>query len=986
MHMNMRKMAVALAAFIISSSAFTASADSVDKRFKEALSLYENGMYAQARTIFDSIGDDPQAIGWSVLCSVNLQEIGYENRLNNFIADYPYSGLLPKVYWQHALNLFDQGAYEDAHYYFDQLSISDIAKRDRAEYLYKLAYCDFAIGEPGAAEQLFLQVESLPLNDYTAPARYALGYINYEDEKFRDALSWFEQSVKDPRFEEVSNYYIMECHFMDKDYKYVTDHGATIFESVPEERRPHLARIISESYLVRGDADKAKEYYDKIGDFSGKGRSDYFYAGSLLYAIEEYKGAIENYGKMTNRTDSIGQIANYNMGYSYIQTRNKVEALSAFKAASETNHDPKLTEDAFYNYAKLSFDLNDDNSVFNKYLEKYSDKVKGNAVYAYMAMAALRDRNYAAAVEAYDKIDDLDQDMTGNYMKANYLRAQQLIDNGSWRNAVPCLKAASYYSDKRSFFNQTARYWLAESYFRNDQHDQAKELYTELYNLSALDGKEEGKQISYDLAYCYFKEGNYETAIKWFDQYLESGSLTRRNDALARKADCLYAQKNYAQAASTYESAVKGAADLYPSYQAGISYGLAGDNAKKIEALKVALNADPKLDYFDEACYELGRTYLAAGKSKEASDCFSAIIGKSSDKTYIARALLDQGTVQRNSKNYDSALASYKKVVSDMPGTEYANEALSAIEQVYQAKQEPEAYVAYVQSIGDSAVTVDIDMEDLIFNAAEQTYLAGNWQKAVTALQNYKEKYPVGRKTSLADFYLAESYRGLGRKEQAIDSYNDVLDSDDDTFKEVSALTAARLSSEVENYADALDFYRGLAKIAKLDQNKHIANIGMMESAYLAKEYEAAIECADIVRDDKASSDDELLQAVYIKAKSNLATSDRAAAMNLFKSISSKTSTPQGAEAAVMLIQDSFDKGEFEDVENKAFAFAESGSNQNYWLAKSFIILGDSYVERGDLRQAKATFESVRDGYSSKDDDVLDNVAIRLSKLEEMSK
>ena len=57
-----------------------------------------------------------------------------------------------------------------------------------------------------------------------------------------------------------------------------------------------------------------------------------------------------------------------------------------------------------------------------------------------------------------------------------------------------------------------------------------------------------------------------------------------------------------------------------------------------------------------------------------------------------------------------------------------------------------------------------------------------------------------------------------------------------------------------------------------------------------------------------------------------------------------------------------------------------------YWLAKSFIVLGDSFVEKEELEQAKATFESVRDGYepSGKDDDVFDNVNIRLNKLAEL--
>jgi hypothetical protein len=92
-----------------------------------------------------------------------------------------------------------------------------------------------------------------------------------------------------------------------------------------------------------------------------------------------------------------------------------------------------------------------------------------------------------------------------------------------------------------------------------------------------------------------------------------------------------------------------------------------------------------------------------------------------------------------------------------------------------------------------------------------------------------------------------------------------------------------------------------------------------------------------------------------------------------------------GAEAVYMLIMDSYDKAEFAEVENKVYAFADAGSPQTYWLAKSFIVLGDSFVDRGEFMQAKAAFESVRDGYvSSGKDDVMDNVRMRLEKLQEM--
>ena len=134
-------------------------------------------------------------------------------------------------------------------------------------------------------------------------------------------------------------------------------------------------------------------------------------------------------------------------------------------------------------------------------------------------------------------------------------------------------------------------------------------------------------------------------------------------------------------------------------------------------------------------------------------------------------------------------------------------------------------------------------------------------------------------------------------------------------------------------------------------------------------------------------TDSEKLMADYVKAKSLLAVSRRDEAFAILKTISGKVRTPQGAEAAVMLIQDSYDKGDFDSVEKQVYAFSDSGTNQTYWLAKAFIILGDSFVDRGDLRQAKATFESVRDGYtpSGTADDVPDNVNMRLEKLSRMN-
>ena len=962
----------------------------------EALRLFDHGMYSRARLYFDEIAaesytSDPE--GYAVLCDVKQEVPGYRRSMNMFIAENPQSPLISQIRYAHALNLFDAHDYVEAGKEFALIAVKRLDKGQRAEYTFKKAYCAFENAQRQEALAGFKEVERMAASDFTAPSRYAIGYINYDLKNFKEAISWFEKSEKDSRFADMSAYYIMECRFMLSDYEYVTEHGDKMYAKVPKERKPQLARIISESWLVLGDAEKARKYMDFYAQEGGqpKGRADWFYRGSVLYAVKDYKGAIDSYNMMGERNDSIGQIANYQLGDCYIQTKNKVAALKAFEAASVLSYDPKIEEDSYFNYAKLAFDLNNDSSVFYSYLDRYSDRVKGERIYSYIAVAALHNRDYAGAVDAYSHIDYLEGDMRANFMKANYLRAEQLIVRGSYRRAIACLKAAAYYSERGSRFNQLSRFWLAESYYRNDQYDQARDIFMDLYNTSALYGREESGLIIYNIAYTYYKEGNYPLANKWFKEYLTAEPVKYRKDALERLGDCYFITKQYKDASATYDKVLKSyydVNDIYPYYQSGLSYGLDKNVDKKIQLLSNVLDASPESRFYPEAMYELGRSYAVKEDDENAFMCFNKIAEFVKDSTFVAKAYIEMGSISRNQSQFNEALGYYKTVVEEMPLSGYAEDALIAIESIYQTRNEPEEYLAYIETIGKGATKTADEREVMIFNAAEQIFLSENYQKALVSLQNYHDKYPDGKFSYKADFYMAESYKSLGKKEQACDSYRKVISEGEGSFVELSMLNFANISYSLERWEEAYGGYASLYDSAILENNTFVALTGMMRSAFKGHDWANAVKRADMLMADARSDEELKTEAKYIKAKSYIATSRRDAAMDILDELSGNLNTGYGAEAAYLLIVDSYDRGEFVDVENKVYAFADSGSEQTYWLAKSFVILGDSFVERGELKQARATFESVKEGYSSDsaDDDVLSSIELRLTKLEEIEK
>ena len=84
------------------------------------------------------------------------------------------------------------------------------------------------------------------------------------------------------------------------------------------------------------------------------------------------------------------------------------------------------------------------------------------------------------------------------------------------------------------------------------------------------------------------------------------------------------------------------------------------------------------------------------------------------------------------------------------------------------------------------------------------------------------------------------------------------------------------------------------------------------------------------------------------------------------------------AQELVSQLAGMFAGGELSDQDREAVM---RSLEKAYWLAKAFILLGDVYVRKGDNFQARATYQSVADGYSPADDGIVDEAKERIAKL-----
>lgn len=1001
-----RVIAVFLAAAFLSGGAQAqvrrqADKDS-DRRVERVRELYSNDMFSAVREEIISIMDEnrlspseeSELATYFIISSIRLNSPNIDALMDEYRERYRYAPEYMGVQLMYAGYYFDRKEYTRALSVLEQIEYALLSRNDKSVYLFYRSFCQLRVGRIDDARRGFDRLLAGGHTKYTVSSTYYRGYIAYVDKDFAKAVRLLSSISGDAHYGAYCGYYILESKLMSGDYAYVVENGAAVSSAVGKDMRPKVARMVSQAYYRMGRPEEARKWFDS---YTSSGvdisRKDSYYLGIISYSTGSYYEAVEALKKVLTAEDSLAQSACMHIANSYIELKNKHEALAYYKRACEMTFDASIREEAFFNYAKLSFDVNSDITAFEDYLQVYPGTTRSDEIYSYIATSCLLAKKYRSAITALNNIRRLTPEMDVNLQKAAFFRAKELFDRGAYGGAVTDFNIALRHSAYNPTLGLLTRFWLAEAYYRTGKTDEALRLNDYLYQNSSFRKFAEYPLMLFSQGYNYFSKEEYEKAIDWFYLFLETHGedMDLIIESKLRIGDAFFMLKDYSKAASVYEEVAmvdyQDESVVYAAYQCALCCGLLSDMNKKTAILETVMDRGTDAAVYPAAVYELGRTYVQTGHSDKAERCFKYLLNEVNDPVYNVKAMLELGMLYSNAGNYDTALSYLTRIVEETPLSEDTENALAVIESIYTTLNRPEEYFAYLDRVGMSATKTADEKEVMMFNASEQIYLSGDYPAAERSLRAFISRYPDGQKTPLAYFYLGETLSELGRKEAAASAYAEVMDKGEGSSVEISTLHYAEICYDLEQYDKAGAAYEALYAGARIENNRYEALVGMMRSYFMNEKYRMAIDAAAKVLASQAIMDDDRLYAQYVTAKSSLSLGRRTEALPLLRSLSGQPFTPQGAEAYYLLIQDTYDAGNFEEVENLVYAFSDSQTNQLYWLAKSFIVLGDSFAEREEWEQAEATFRSIKDEYEPQGpkDDVLDQVNMRIDRLNKIT-
>jgi TolA-binding protein len=658
---------------------------------------------------------------------------------------------------------------------------------------------------------------------------------------------------------------------------------------------------------------------------------------------------------------------------------------------SQQDFNKTLQKDAFFNYAKLSLELYNNETPVINYFDKYPAEINSPELLVYRAEAAAKKGDYAEAIRLIQSNPNRSVSEFDAIQRIAFAAGTTLSKNENYRDAIEMFDIAI--SNATLGNNNSIRalsiYGKANASYALENYSSARALFQTFINTAGSFNLQEYSIAHYNIGYCYFKEQNYDQALTWFRKYISFEANTSRKtvylgDCYNRIGDCYFKKREYQLAADNYTTSESlGIPNPdYAALQRGISLGFTSGADAKINALKHIPRSYPKSSRIPTAYYELGRTYQQQMKYEDAIAAFQSVISQYRSSPVYSGSLVELGLIEVNRGNLDKALSYYQQVVDKFPNSPEAQNAMEGIKNIYMEQNRMDEYISYSNRVGKGVRSPE-EKDSLIFIAAERLYQTGDCARALPAMKKYLEEYPLGKFLTPANFYFADCALKQQDYGEALNGYSFVVRQPASDFTEAAWSGVARANYNLKNYANAAAAFEQVKSLAQTPVGKFDAELGCMRSYVAAGNNEKAAISANVVVASTGISPELKREANLIIGRASQQSGDYSKAVKIFKSLAVDLNQPIDAEAKYRLIASYFAMKKYKETEDEVMIFSESNSRQLYWVAKSFILLGDIYVLNNNKAQAKATYESVAENYKTKDDGVVDEARQKLSELPE---
>lgn len=961
------------------------------------MEAYDNHQYALAMRTFERLMEQApspssdayvEASYFAAMSSLALYHKDAVYRVERFIQQFPEHPLSFEAKWELANYHYKRRSYSSAAKALEAIRPRELSASKRNEYRFKLGHCYF---EKEAYEEARIPLYEViqTKGDFLAPAQYYFSHIAYLNGQPQVALDGFESIADNPDFKELVPLYITQLLHATGQFQRLKEYGPPLLaesSGLDEESVVEVAHLLGDAWYRDEEFGEAASYLELAWEGSERSEKDAEFAyqmGFTRYKLGNWKGALDCFYLATSEDTPLAQNAAYHMADCYLQLQDRARAKQAFKSAATLTHDQDIQEDAFFHYAKLSFELSfnpfDDAIVaFESYLDQFPASPRRDEAHRFLLQVHMTSRNYERALKALGNITDPDETVRAAAQTLAFNRAVELFQNQQLNKALEFFELSrSYNVDPQ--LHAESYYWEGEIQYKKGDYSRSAEAFATFSTTPGSYLSPLHNDADYARGYAHYKSEQFPKALSAFRSFLETSpddDPARMRDAELRAADCFYALKSFPQAAEHYDRVLaRGIEPLdYSLFQRAMAAKLSGDLEGQIERLESLLSEYSGSRMAVEALYQLGRTNIELDRLTPAEENMNQLISNFPATPRAKQALVELCLVGVKQGDEDKVLGLWDKIKSEYGNDNIAVDAYNIVEPLLIQRG----------LLGDLPSAIGLDDEAIearIYEAAAAMFLEGNCSGATDRLNEYLRQYPAGVYVTEAHFNLGNCRFESGDFEASYESYLAVLAMPAGEFTEKAAISAATIAYNAGDFRSALGHYERLEEITSLQTSRLEAVIGQMRCHYKLGQENEASGFANRVMNDPAAPEDIRRTAMLWNARIACNQGRHDDVIDGLAELASFGGA-SGAEAQYLLAERAFNAKQFEELEAMLFEFISNSNNQKTWQNKGFLLLVSTYIEQEDYFQARATANSILANVS--DPDVQESVKDMLLQIENL--
>ncbi|MBT9485079.1 tetratricopeptide repeat protein [Sediminibacterium sp.] len=949
-----------------------------DASFKAAKQLYQQDQFSLAFPVFKRLYNNgvkqsnmpvqlmADAQYYYIICGLQLDETGAATLAKTFVDLDNHLAHVQMVSYYLGEYYYQRKEYNNALIYYGKSNIVNLNNRQIATMKFHQGYAYFVGQDFEKAKPLFNAIRQLPSDPNYIDANYYYGFLAFSERLYETAIECFLIAETHPDYQHVVPFYLTELYYFSGDREKALTYGETAIKRNGQYYDLQLKQLVGHLLFEKREFARALPYLETyIASTEKVRREDLYELSYCYYEAKNWNKAIQGFKQIGGALDSLEQNSMYLLADAYLKVNDLQNARNAFQFCAANNSNGVQKEVSSFHYAKLSYELGYfDIAVksFQQFISQYPKSGYVNESKELLVSTLANTNSFKDALSLYESLPNKSTNATALLPRLLYGRTVELINDQQ-------LDAAEILLDKILITPNNApqlplvNFWKGELSYRSGKMEDAIQYLTQYLKASIRNGEVNPSNARYNLGYAFLKKEMYKQAKEQFELVNKNPNTALNNvekDAVIRAADCWFMLKDYKQALNLYEQVVQlnwPSAD-YATYQKAIIAGAMNNQVQKLALLQLIPQLYPSSLMLAQSRLEMANTYLADEAFDKVIDPLEALLNQKDAAALYPVAYQKLGIAYFNLNKNEESLNQFKNLVSKYPNSTESDASVEYIRNIFIEQQKPLDYIQFMESNGKTLARNEAD--SITYKSAFIRFELKDNSGAETGFTTYLANFPQGKYAVEANYFLAEINLLQKKNKEALWFYKAVAALSPNKYAERSALQAGRIYYfDFQDYNNASTYYALLKTIALQQENKLEAMRGLLRCQYKTQQFaQAAPNAAELLLQKNIATDDRLM-AGYVIAKNDQIDKKNAQALQGYQSLLPLGKSEITAESQYRVGELFFQLGKLDEAEKSCFEVIKKYGSYTYWVTKSYLLVGDIYLNQKDYFNAEATFKSV---------------------------